>query len=136
MVTAAAVVVAQLVRPLSRRRSFSPSPSRLCTGAKDQVLSPRSSVGGYIEVESEHGKGATFKLHFPVVSPGRPSETATVGEYSLANHGRVALLVEDDTPVRTMATRGLIEAGYAVLEAAHGRAALKWWGATKGAGMS
>jgi len=95
-----------------------------------------AQIGGYIEVESEPGKGATFKLHFPVVSPGRPAEMATIDEYSPANHGRVALVVEDDSPVRTMATRGLIEAGYAVLEAAHGRATLEVVRSHKGAWMS
>jgi two-component system cell cycle sensor histidine kinase/response regulator CckA len=46
------------------------------------------------------------------------------GEPAQAREGTVVLLVEDDLQVRTMAARALAEAGYVVLQAENGRAAL------------
>ena len=83
-----------------------------------------TQTGGYIHVDSQPGKGATFALYFPISVADRTAQ-ATVATIALpGNHGRVALVVEDEGPVRGMAARGLAEAGYAVLEADHGRSAL------------
>jgi PAS domain S-box-containing protein len=84
-----------------------------------------NQTGGYIRVDSEPGKGATFELYFPLASAGRTAEAATAGDLLPASPGQVALVVEDDTLVRSMAVRGLVEAGYTALEAADGRAALE-----------
>jgi PAS domain S-box-containing protein len=84
-----------------------------------------NQTGGYIRVDSEPGKGATFELYFPLASTGRTAEVATASDPVPASPGRVALVVEDDALVRSMAVRGLLEAGYTALEAADGRAALE-----------
>ena len=83
-----------------------------------------NQTGGHIRTKSVPGKGARFELHFPVLSTHRVAETSEASDAVLPNHGRVALVVEDDALVRRMATRGLIEAGYIALEAEHGQAAL------------
>jgi PAS domain S-box-containing protein len=84
-----------------------------------------NQTGGHIRVGSEPGKGTTFTVYFPVTVAGRPSEPADAREPAPLAHGRVALLAEDDALVRAMAARGLDEAGYTVIEAANGRAALE-----------
>jgi CheY-like chemotaxis protein len=64
-------------------------------------------------------------LYLPVSSVSRASEQAVDTGATAIEHGRVALVVEDDPVVRGMASRGLREAGYTVLEAVNGREALE-----------
>jgi two-component system, cell cycle sensor histidine kinase and response regulator CckA len=84
-----------------------------------------NQTGGSIRVESELGKGTTFTLYLPVSSAGRAFEQPGDTGARATEHGRVALVVEDDAVVRSMAVRGLRDAGYTVLEAVHGREALE-----------
>jgi two-component system cell cycle sensor histidine kinase/response regulator CckA len=81
-------------------------------------------TGGYINVESEAGHGATFVLYFPATdeplpAPSRPltRESPTVGSERI-------LLVEDDAAVRGLVGVALKRHGYRVLEAASGEQAL------------
>jgi two-component system, cell cycle sensor histidine kinase and response regulator CckA len=84
--------------------------------------------GGFVFVESEAGKGATFRILLPryIPQPGElpgPTE-ATKPAADLTGQG-VILLVEDEDAVRAFGVRALTSRGYTVLEAASGLEALE-----------
>jgi PAS domain S-box-containing protein len=81
--------------------------------------------GGYIWVDSESGRGASFTIYLPTVdaaveTPGVPAHVTPQ-----AGGRETVLLVEDDAAVRVVATRALTEKGYRVLSAADGQSALE-----------
>jgi nitrogen-specific signal transduction histidine kinase/CheY-like chemotaxis protein len=78
---------------------------------------------GYIWVYSEPGRGSTFKLYFPVTDEPAGVHPEMPGGTPRGNGERI-LVVEDEEGVRAVVTRVLQEAGYHVLEAASGEAAL------------
>jgi two-component system cell cycle sensor histidine kinase/response regulator CckA len=81
--------------------------------------------GGFIWVYSEPGKGTTFKIYLPRVD--EPASAAPVIHIpsSLARGTETVLLAEDEQDVREVAREFLESAGYTVLEAAGGKAALE-----------
>ena len=72
--------------------------------------------GGHITVESEVGRGTTFRVYFPIVRgthAAPPVQAAGVGR---GGHETI-LLVEDEELVRRAASRILRKKGYTVLDA-------------------
>jgi PAS domain S-box-containing protein len=81
--------------------------------------------GGFIEVDSEVGKGATFRIYLPRIGK-RPAANGSMGYETVpAGKGETVLIVEDEEKVRQLAVRILERLGYAVLEAEDGVAALE-----------
>ena len=79
--------------------------------------------GGYIDVESEKGRGATFKIYLPA-SALRPYET--VPSPGRIIEGTETILVVDDEPViLEIAARLLEKLRYTVLEAKSGKEAVE-----------
>jgi CheY-like chemotaxis protein len=80
-------------------------------------------AGGTIELESELGKGTTFRIRIPVV--GRTPAAKVTGRIQVEGGREWLLVVDDDEHVRGAAARALKRLGYNVVEACDGVEALK-----------
>ncbi len=75
---------------------------------------------GYIEVQSELGAGATFKIYLPRVDAPIETEKRNVEKNAPLTGSETILLVEDEDAMRTLAKSVLESLGYKVLQANHG----------------
>jgi len=80
--------------------------------------------GGYIWVESEPGRGATFCLCFPRVPVDEGAGRLDRDLATPMGGIETVLVVEDEEAVRALACRVLSQQGYTILEARHGAEAL------------
>jgi two-component system, cell cycle sensor histidine kinase and response regulator CckA len=81
--------------------------------------------GGYVLVESELGRGTTFRIYLPRVEAAlEPAGPAGVSRLHAAGSETV-LLVEDEESVRQLVRETLELKGYKVLEADNGESALQ-----------
>jgi two-component system, cell cycle sensor histidine kinase and response regulator CckA len=80
--------------------------------------------GGWIDLYSEIEHGTAFRIYLPEVSSGAPAPASPVLESPKVRTGTI-LLVEDQAAIRMLAEDVLSEAGYRVLAAGNGAAALR-----------
>jgi CheY-like chemotaxis protein len=78
------------------------------------------SHGGFILVNSELGRGATFKIHLPAYLDAS-EEPVDASEVKLpCGHGETILVVDDESSIRTVTQQTLEAFGYRVLLASDG----------------
>lgn len=75
---------------------------------------------GYINVYSEPGGGATFRIYLPLIQGDAIEEPLMLEEETPAGGSETILLAEDDEDVRGLAKTLLTEFGYTVIEAVDG----------------
>ncbi|WP_321472638.1 PAS domain S-box protein [uncultured Paludibaculum sp.] len=80
--------------------------------------------GGFIDVESEPGRGSSFRVYFPLVTDPAGGAKAHLKSRQTLSGNETVLVVEDDENVRGTAVGILKHYGYQVLEAANGSDAL------------
>lgn len=80
--------------------------------------------GGQIAVDSEPGRGTTFKIYFPLVAEALEVQKSEA-QGSTIRGSETILLVEDEDSVRESTAEYLTESGYTVLKAAGGPNALE-----------
>ncbi|WP_419176565.1 ATP-binding protein [Desulfosediminicola sp.] len=81
---------------------------------------------GYIDVESEPGKGTTFSLYFPVSREEIAEEEITPSIKTLMGKGERILIVDDIETQRTIATSMLKKLGYQTTSVPSGEEAIEF----------
>ena len=82
--------------------------------------------GGFIDVESTEGEGATFRVYLPMTESQVPLEDLAQDRQATVPGGDETILIaEDEEQVKRLCARVLQEAGYRVLVANDGHEALE-----------
>ena len=82
---------------------------------------------GWVEVESELGRGATFRVYLPEAADTPHPDKVRDTESTLRGGSETILVVEDEKPVRELVCTFLQAQGYHILEAESGVRALEVW---------
>jgi PAS domain S-box-containing protein len=114
----------------TRARAFEPffttKPAGQGTGlGLSTVYGIVQQSGGYISVQSEPGRGTTFRIYLPRVAAAAAPAPAMPAPAGSTRGSETILLVEDEDAVRALAKRILERQGYRVFEARHGADALR-----------
>jgi PAS domain S-box-containing protein len=82
---------------------------------------------GWVDVESQPGRGSTFQAYFPALDGGTTLAVSTPASEEARGGSEAILLVEDELSVRRIAALCLRKLGYAVHEAPNATQALEVW---------
>ena len=82
---------------------------------------------GWVEVASQMGVGTTFKVFIPAVQAACEHTTFTSNPDIVRGGTETILVVEDEPALRELVTKVLRTYGYKVLEATHGKDAVRVW---------
>jgi two-component system cell cycle sensor histidine kinase/response regulator CckA len=81
--------------------------------------------GGFVWVYSEVDQGSVFKVYLPEATSSSVTEAASVAT-APQRGSETILIIEDEDVVRNLASRGLTDHGYAVVQAKNGAEALHY----------
>ncbi|MDZ7631554.1 MAG: PAS domain-containing protein [Gemmatimonadaceae bacterium] len=115
----------------TRRRIFEPFFTTKSSGKGTglglaTVRSIVDQARGDVTVETELGRGTTFRIYLPCVARDADEAPERVAHLEMPQGTETILLVEDDEFVRALGQRALRRCGYTVLCAANGQAALEF----------
>lgn len=80
---------------------------------------------GFIDVQSELGKGAVFKIYLPLVEGGEAAAESLPEAKPVEGHGETVLLVEDEAAILKLEVKVLERLGYKVIPTATPEEALQ-----------
>lgn len=80
---------------------------------------------GYVNVESEPGRGTTFRIYLPLVKGRQPGEEEKAPPPPAPGGSETILVAEDDEAARELTKAILAESGYEVIEAIDGEDAVR-----------
>jgi signal transduction histidine kinase/DNA-binding response OmpR family regulator len=103
---------------------FSTKPEGRGTGlGLSMVYGFAKQSGGHARIESALGEGTTVRLYLPrSIAEEAPQQSSTEG--TMAGHGEVILVVEDEPDVRSAVVLMLKDLGYRTIDAGNGQDAL------------
>jgi len=97
------------------------------------VIGIMKSHRGFVNLESEVGKGSTFKVFLPASKEPEPYPPAPQPVEAYAGNGEIILAVDDEAEIRAMLERILSRNGYKTVIASDGNDALKKYALQAGA---
>ncbi len=87
--------------------------------------------GGFINLQSEPGRGSVFHLYLPLVETGESAATPEEQHLQMGVGSGTILVAEDDEDTRSTITEFLTRAGYTVITAVDGQDAVEKFAARK-----
>ena len=84
-------------------------------------------TGGYINVETELGRGTSFRILLPRAHGTVEEDARIASDATKQKFSATILIAEDEQPVRGAVERMLREEGYSVISAVNGAEALEIW---------
>jgi PAS domain S-box-containing protein len=88
--------------------------------------------GGFIDLQSEPGRGSVFQLYLPLVDMGESAAETAVLHLQMEIGSGTILLAEDDEDTRNAVAEFLTRAGYTVISAIDGQDAVEKFAADSG----
>ena len=120
------------ISPADRERIFEPFYSKKVMGRSGTGLGMAVVWGtvrdhkGHIDLQSEEGRGTTFRLYFPVTRQEMADKTRPVSMRDLMGEGQSILVVDDIKDQREIATEMLQKLGYKVVTVKSGEDAVEY----------
>jgi len=96
------------------------------------VLGIVKSHGGFLQVQTEEGKGTTFLIYLPALESAPQQTGDTEIQRAPSGHGELILAVDDEASVLSMTKETLENSGYRVLTARDGTEAVAAYSANRG----